>query len=145
MAFCSRCGAPIEGRFCTQCGAASGGGSPEGKPTSAQPELASNVAAALCYIPGLVLAIIFLLWAPYRSDKSIRFHAYQSIFLQISWIISLVVLSAVFSMILEPLWFAFERIINLACVLLSAYMIWKTYQKEEIVLPYIGPLAQKQA
>lgn len=145
MAFCSQCGAPVEGRFCSQCGTAIGGGSPGGTPASTQPELASNVAAALCYIPGLVLAIIFLLWAPYKGDKSIRFHAYQAIFLQISWIVALFALSALSSMMLETLWFAFERLTNLAGVLLSAYMIWKTYQKEEIVLPYIGPLAQKQA
>jgi uncharacterized membrane protein len=93
----------------------------------------------------LVPAIVFLVWSPYNRDKSIRFHAYQSVFLQISWIVALIALSAVFSVISEPLWSAMKRLLNLAGLLLVAFMIWKTYQKESIVLPFIGPLAQKQA
>ena len=145
MPFCSNCGAPVEGRFCAKCGTPAGQDASGGPTTApAKPDLPANVAAALCYVPGLVPAIVFLVWSPYNRDKSISFHAYQSIFLQISWIVALVALDAVLSAISEAAWYAMARLINLAGVLLSAFMIWKTYQKESIVLPFIGPLARKQ-
>lgn len=147
MPFCSNCGAPVEGRFCTKCGSLAGesaaGGGPASEP--ARTELSPNVAAALCYVPGFVIAIIFLLWAPYNRDKTIRFHAFQSIFLQVCWIVTLVVLGAALSVVYPPLWYGLERLCNLAAILLIAFMIWKTWRKEEVVLPYLGPLAQKQA
>ncbi len=43
------------------------------------------------------------------------------------------------------LWFALSRLLNLAVILLAVYMMWKTYQNQEVVLPVVGDLAKKQA
>lgn len=88
MAFCPQCGAPGSGRFCAQCGAAlpeSGEAPPpvlDPVPPPASlnaPGMRDNVAAALCYLLGLVTGILFLVLAPYNQSRVVRFHAWQSI------------------------------------------------------------------
>jgi len=86
MAFCSNCGAPVEGRYCPKCGTAVGVEAPPagpGPPLSA-PGLRENMAAALCYVPFFIAPIIFLVLEPYSRNKLIRFHAFQSIFLGVA-------------------------------------------------------------
>ena len=50
------------------------------------PGLTDNMAAALCYVLGLLTGIVFLVVAPYNQNRLIRFHAFQSIFLQNRWV-----------------------------------------------------------
>jgi uncharacterized membrane protein len=45
--------------------------------------LEPNVAAALAYVLGLVTGVLFLVIGPYKKDKYVRFHAFQSIFFNI--------------------------------------------------------------
>jgi uncharacterized membrane protein len=140
MPVCSSCGAPVEGEVCPQCGAPAGQLRAGSRSRS---ELAPNVAAALCYIPGLILAIMFLWWDPYRRDRTIRFHAWQAILLQAFWIIATIVLGTLFNVFAAPLWATVERLLNLVFILLTCYMIFKAFRKRKVVLPYIGPLAEK--
>ena len=49
-----------------------------GGPT-ARSGLASNAAAALAYVLGLITGIVFLVLEPYKHDRFVRFHAMQSI------------------------------------------------------------------
>ena len=42
--------------------------------------LTDNMAAALCYLLGVLTGILFLVLAPYNQNRAIRFHAFQSIF-----------------------------------------------------------------
>ena len=163
MAFCANCGTETPGAFCPNCGApvagpASGTGPsaspppppgytpPIGSPSA--PGLSQNVASALCYVFGLVTGIIFLVLAPYNQDKTIRFHAFQSIFGHIGIIICWIALRIVSSMmhgfgifglgLLYPL-------LWLSGFLLWLYMMWSAYNNKMVVLPVVGELAQKQA
>ena len=145
MPFCPSCGAPVEGKFCAKCGTALAGETPASAPPSADAGLSPTVAATLAYIPIFVPAILFLVWAPYSRDKAVRFHAWQSLFLQIAWIIIAIVLSIVIPMISWGLWITFSRLLNLVVILVAAFMMWKTYKNEKVVLPVIGEMAQKQA
>ncbi len=145
MPFCPSCGAPVEGKFCAKCGAAVGGDAESSPLPPARSQLAPNVAATLCYIPVFIPAIIFLVLAPYNRDKNVRFHAWQSLFLQIAWVIAALVLSIVLGMISWRLWEFSSRLLNLAVILVSAYLMWKTYQNQKVALPIIGDVAQKQA
>src|SRR5262245_41609685 len=81
MAYCQNCGSAVDGNFCAKCGSAVGVGSsrPGGSVVSGG-GLADNMAGALCYIP-LIGALIFLLVPPYNRNKSIRFHAFQALFI----------------------------------------------------------------
>ena len=51
--------------------------------------MADNVASALCYVLGLITGIIFLVLAPYNRNPAIRFHAFQSIFLNVACIVAM--------------------------------------------------------
>ena len=101
MAFCATCGAAVEGQFCAKCGSRVGAApSAAAGPGFQQSEaLAENVAAALCYVLGLVTGILFLILTPYNKNPLIRFHAFQSIFLNVACIVASIVLNMVFVML----------------------------------------------
>ena len=157
MPFCSNCGAAMEGRFCGKCGATAGDSvtpagavaPPPAVPTSAG--LSTNAASAISYVLGFITGILFLVLEPYNRNKLVRFHAFQSIFLSVACFAVSIVLqifigimaaisySLVF--ILSPI----SMLFGLAIFGLWLYLIWKTYQGVKVVLPIIGPLAEKQA
>lgn len=163
MPLCASCGSPVEGRFCAKCGAAVGAGpapegvgaSPAGTPgaqyaAAAPAGLSENAAGALCYALTIITGILFLVLEPYNRNRNIRFHAFQAIFLFVAWfavwiariMISIVLGFVSFAWILTAfLW----MIIGLGFFILWLYMIIATYQGKTVVLPIIGPLAQKQA
>jgi uncharacterized membrane protein len=161
MAFCAVCGAQVEGRFCAKCGAtvgaAAGPPSPEPVggtyPPLAPPPVAAgmadNAASALCYVLGLITGILFLVLEPYNKNRTIRFHAFQSIFMNIALIIVAIGVGIVDAMLGHMLGFWMASIISLlfdlACFALWLFMIVTTYQGRTTVLPIIGPLAQQQA
>ena len=138
MPFCQKCGSQVEGKFCPACGSAVAGA---GAPSSSS-ELPDNVAGALCYLLGVLTGIVFLILAPYKDKKNIRFHAFQSIFL----FVALFIFNFAVGLIMP-----FSVGLFLGPVLMVAYlgiwifMLWKTYQNEKIVLPVIGDLAEKQS
>src|ERR1035441_9662607 len=88
MAFCATCGAAVEGSFCAKCGSQVGAAPSASSGTAMQVSgaMADNVASALCYLVGLITGIIFLVLAPYNKNPVIRFHAFQSIFMNVAWI-----------------------------------------------------------
>jgi uncharacterized membrane protein len=161
MAFCASCGAEVQGKFCAKCGAPSGfaagastgSGSGGAAPASAASSSAieENVAAALCYLVGVLTGILFLVLEPYNHNKVIRFHAFQSIF---AWLAAMVIGMAL-NILSYPisalpfigwlidilLWLAF----SLGVVAAWLYLMYKAYNKERFVLPVIGAWAEKQA
>ncbi|MCS7042961.1 MAG: hypothetical protein NZR01_09235 [Bryobacteraceae bacterium] len=109
------------------------------------------MAGALCYLAGLITGIIFLVIAPYNTSRTVRFHAFQSIFFNVAWIaiwIVEMILSAALAaipvlgwMLSLLLWAA----VALGGFILWLVLMWKAYQGDRLVLPVIGPLAEKQA
>jgi uncharacterized membrane protein len=161
MPFCASCGTQVEGKFCPKCGAAivAGGSAPSppspapyATPVASAP-MADNVASTLCYVPfvGFVIAIIFLLIAPYNTNRAVRFHAFQSIFVGLAVIAVDIVFRIFFSMMLAVFGFfglltaILWPLFGLACFVLCLYLLISTYQGKTVVLPFIGPIAQKQA
>jgi len=107
-----------------------------------------NVAAALCYIP--IVGLIFLLVEPYSKNKTIKFHALQSLFYCIAWIAIMILFGVVGSMFalvsgLFWFWFMISRLISLALFVGLIIMAVKAYQRSRFVMPIIGPIAEKQA
>src|SRR5213595_1669128 len=145
MAFCPNCGASVDGRLCAKCGASVGtdSGAPTGTPPppgSSSSGLTDNVAAALAYIP--IVGIIFLLIEPYNRNKAIRFHAFQGLFLLAATIAVSIVMSVIASVIWGLVFLM--PFINLIFVGIWIFLMFKTYSGERIVLPVIGPIAEKQ-
>lgn len=152
MPFCAACGSPVEGRFCPKCGAAVAAASSGygGAPTGTASGLADNAAAALCYSLGLFTGILFLLIAPYNRNRTIRFHAFQSIFLHIAAIVVSIGLSMVFGILgrIVGFWWStamLSPLMGLAFFGIWIYMMVTAYQGKKIVLPVIGRLAEQQA
>jgi uncharacterized membrane protein len=147
VAFCANCGSQVEGQFCAKCGAAVGAPATGTAPTAGG--ISTNLASALCYLFGFVTGVIFLVLSPYNQDSRVRFHAFQSIFFNISWIviaIGLSVLSAMFGAI--HLWLLIAPIhllIDLALFATWIYLMFKAYSGSRVVLPIIGPIAERQA
>jgi len=112
--------------------------------------MADNVAGMLCYIAGLITGIIFLVIEPYNKKPNIRFHAFQSIFLHVGIIIFYILFGIVIGILMRVV--GLFGILGLLSPLLMLvffglwiYLLFATYQGKTIVLPIIGPLAQKQA
>jgi uncharacterized membrane protein len=153
MAFCATCGAEVQGRFCAKCGApaAAAGPSQAAPPSAAPAGLTENVASALCYVLTVLTGILFLVLAPYNQNKTIRFHAWQSIFLWVAAVIASIAVSILTGIFLRIpfigwmvdllLWPAF----GIGMFILWLMLMYKAYNNERLVLPVIGPLAEKQA
>ena len=113
--------------------------------------MSENLAGALCYLFGFITGILFLVLAPYNQSRNVRFHAFQSIFLNIA----LLVLWIVVTVVLIPfhyipflgfvISFVLQFVLWIGSLIVWIYMMFKTYNGEKIVLPVVGPLAEKQA
>ena len=154
MAFCPNCGTAVDGRFCQKCGAAinpGAGGSTAGSyvpPSQSQAFSAagipSNIVSALCYVVQIVCPIIFLMVEPYKNDRKVRFDAFQSIFMTVCFIILQVVIGILASISWE-LGYPLGRLLHLGEFILVVFLAIKAFQGRKVVLPVIGPLAEKQA
>lgn len=111
--------------------------------------MSNNVAGLLCYVFGWITGLIFLLIEPYKNDKFVRFHAFQSIFFNVS-LIAVYIGFAILGVLLA--------LMHLGLLMLPLYMIlgigifgtWvflmvKAYSNQTFKLPIIGNLAAKQA
>ena len=132
--------------------AAAGDPPPRPAPAVAQAAgLEENVVSALCYLAFVLSGILFLVIEPYNRNPTIRFHAFQSIFFWIGVIVGGMVLSAISFVILAlPFvgWiisFLLSLAYWLGAVVLWLYLMYKAYNRERVVLPVIGPWAEKQA
>ena len=164
MAFCASCGAEVQGKFCAKCGAPAGAASgsagaasppPPSAPYVAAPAasagLDENVAAALCYLLGVLTGVLFLVIEPYSRNRTIRFHAFQSIF---AWIAAIVIgmvlsmISYIFVSIPFIGWIIYIllwTVFSLGILGLWLFLMYKAYNKERFVLPVVGAWAEKQA
>ena len=121
---------------------ASGGGGGGG--------LEPNIAAVLGYFIW-ILAIVWLVVEPFKNDRFIRFHAFQTLGCVVA-VIALTIASTILTAVLMfipyvgpiiglLLW----PIVGLGMFLLWIFLMYKAYNKEMWKLPVIGDFAEKQA
>jgi len=146
MAFCPNCGSQASGTFCPNCGSPIGS-SGSSYASSAGPNaaraggLSQNAASALCYALGFITGVVFLVLAPYNQDRTVKFHAWQSIFLSLA----LLILSIILPLFGHFVGLALSLLINLAAIALWLYLLFSVYNGKQVRLPVIGDLAAKQA
>jgi uncharacterized membrane protein len=147
MAFCAKCGSAV-----VSGGPAPGSAMPVGGPAPAATAgtgMADNVASALCYSLGLITGILFLVIAPYNQNRTVRFHAFQSIFMHVAfiifWFVFWFVVGIVSSMLHIFSFFFLSPLIGLGGFILWLDLIISAYQGKKVVLPVIGPIAEQQA
>jgi uncharacterized membrane protein len=121
-------------------------------PPVATAGLQGNAAGALAYLAGIITGIIFLLIEPYKSDRFVRFHAFQSIFFNVAWTglwIVWMIAGLVLSAVTKGLFFFLQLPIDLLLMVggfaLWAFLMYSAYQGKMTKLPVIGALAAKQA
>jgi uncharacterized membrane protein len=125
---------------------------PQGPPYAQSGGMQENVAGTLCYALGWLTGIIFLVLAPYNQNRNIKFHAWQSIFFFGGVTIASIVLSIISGIMLTSLslslWSIFRLVImvfDLGVLAAWIFLMIKAYNNQRLVLPIIGPLAEKQA
>lgn len=127
-------------------------GEAQGIAPAANTGLHPNAAGALAYLAGIVTGILFLVIDPYKSDRFVRFHAFQSIFFNVAWIalwMAWMVLGLVLGAVTKGLFFLLQVPIDLLLMIggfaLWAFLMYSAYQGKQTKLPVIGALAAKQA
>jgi uncharacterized membrane protein len=170
MAFCASCGTSLNAgaTFCASCGARQSSGlaagsaaaapapapiTSAGTPATVGSGLSPNVAGMLAYTPfvGWIIAIVWLVLDPYRNDPFVKFNAMQ----ELLFTVALVVISIVFSilgmiiaaitsgfggLVMLPVWGIFW----LAVIAYKLYLMYRAYNHERPMIPFIGELAAKQ-
>ena len=137
MAFCPSCGTQIaDGATCPKCAGRAAQSTTAVVPVTGG--LTDNVAGALAYVT-IIPAIVFLMLEPFNKKRFVRFHAFQSIFFFVAWIVIGIGLS--FIGYVPFLWTA----VRLACFVIWLILVLKAYQGQMFKLPVIGDIAEKQA
>lgn len=155
MSFCQSCGTALgeSGTACAVCaGRPSSGGAVAAMPAPASTGLQNNAVGALAYLGGLITGILFLVIDPYKTDRFVRFHSFQSIYFNVAWIglwIVWMIVGLLLGVVTKGLFFVLELPINLLLMVggfcLWAYLMYSAYQRKTFKLPIIGALAAKQA
>jgi uncharacterized membrane protein len=153
MSFCQNCGRLLaeSSSACPIC-ASSGPAAAVAAPAPASAGLQPTAAGALTYLAGFITGIVFLLIDPFKADRFVRFHAFQSIFFNVAWIglwIVWMIAGMVLGAVTKGLFFLIELPINLLLMIggfcLWAFLMYCAYQGKTFKLPVIGALAAKQA
>jgi uncharacterized membrane protein len=100
----------------------------------------------LCYIPivGVIPAIVFLASQRFRTNVRVRFDAFQSVYLFVTWLIVSSALPALLFGV--PGWGIEHGVIGLLKLVLFicwVYLLVKAANQEQVRLPIIGDLAAR--
>lgn len=144
---CNQCNAeiPDTSRFCPECGKPKQAMNPAAGSVPST-DLAPNIAGMLAYIT-FIPAVIFLLIEPYNKNSFVRFHAFQSIFLNIAAIVIQIGLHilgnflSIFVLAFLPVY----GLVGLAFFILWIICLVKALNNEKFKIPIIGDLADQQA
>jgi uncharacterized membrane protein len=114
--------------------------------------LTPNAAGALAYLLGAITGIVFLVIDPFKTDRFVRFHAFQSIFFNLAWIAFWIVWGIVGLMlgaISHGMFLLIQLPINLLVSVggfcLWLFLMYSAYQGRTFQLPIVGPMAAAQA
>jgi uncharacterized membrane protein len=141
MPFCTQCGNEVPGtaKFCRQCGA--------GQPATTPDYLggmSTRTAMLLCYIPfaGWIASIIVLASERFRSDREVRFHAFQALYLFVAWLIAEYVFSD-FLGFAGPFHWGIGNLLKAVIIGAWIFMLVKISQNQTFRLPVLGELAER--
>jgi uncharacterized membrane protein len=114
--------------------------SEESKKTSTG--LQENIESLLCYLGMWVTGIVFAIIE--KENKTVLFHAWQSIFTFGILHIASIVLSFVFSFFIPHISSIIGYLIGILMLVLWIILMLKSYQGQMYKVPVFGELAEKQ-
>jgi uncharacterized membrane protein len=109
--------------------------------------LSDNTAGAIAYLT-FVPAIVFLLLSPYNTNRYVRFHAWQSLFLNLAGILISLLMSfalVLFLVFEANLLLTFKRLFWLTWLVLWLICVLKALNGQRFKIPILGALAERQA
>lgn len=112
----------------------------------------TNLVGALTYLAGFITGIVFLVLDPYKSNSFVRFHAFQSIFFNVAWVVFWIVWM-ILSAVLTPLTAGIFGLLALPAMLIFtlvgfgiwAFLMYQAYQQKLFKLPIVGKFAAQHA
>ena len=148
MPFCSHCGYTVHAQdaFCAKCGSRQPVAAATPPCNDVLAGISPRTASILCYIPtlGWIAAVIVLATHRFRTDRTVRFHAFQSLYLFAAWLFVQWALKPMFNDLSDS--FAhLDRILEWVIIGVWVFMMIKAAHEEAYSLPVIGELAQKSA
>jgi len=142
MPYCSHCGNQVGPRdaFCGRCGTR--------QPVAPTPaadafeRISPRTASICCYIPGIgwVASIIVLASQKFRRDRTVRFHAFQGLYLFVAWLLDDWVLQPMTRQVPHmPL----HALVQAVLFFMSIFMMVKAAHNVAYSLPLFGELAER--
>lgn len=92
-----------------------------------------------CYLAGVLFALVYLTSEPYKRDRLLRFHSFQSIMFFPLWFLVRLV------SFLSPLALQVGRVVEFGFFLTWLFLMISAYRGKTVKLPLIGKLAEKKA
>ena len=144
---CPDCAAsmPDDAGFCPGCGRAM---RPIARAHGMVGVLPETLAGALAYF--ILPAIVFILVQPYKNDRFVRFHSFQSIGVCLAAVVIGAILRiAGFALFFIPVlghllvWLV-SMVVSLAFFMIWIVLIVKALQGEMLKLPFLGEFAEQQ-
>lgn len=131
--------------FCARCGHRQPPGPPgPGVPRDPFSGVTPRTASILCYVPGVgwIAAIVVLAALRFRQNRTVRFHAFQGLYLFVAWLVN--------DIVVQPIFFGMPtglhqiyRVVEAVLLIMSIFMMVKASQDEPFSLPLFGELAQR--
>jgi len=150
MPFCNSCGNQVHDRdvFCAKCGTrqALHAALPPPPPVDPLQGVSPRTASILCYVPvvGWVVAVVVLASKRFRLDGTVRFHAFQGLYLFAAWLVVNWAIRPIFQAFGDPV-FRLDRVLELVLLGASIFMMVKTSHEQMYSLPILGDLAHRSA
>jgi uncharacterized membrane protein len=170
MPFCANCGNSLKeaGTLCDSCGTGApqtSGVHPEyamagAESVASAPAISSTMSSGLsnnifvlrCYLLAPLAGIVLLVMEPYKNDRFVRFHAFQSIFSCITWI-AIWIVWGILSAVFETLFGGLIALITLPIGLILGFaglaywifLMYRAYSSQTPRVPLISGLAEHHA
>jgi uncharacterized membrane protein len=130
--------------YCGKCGARQPIPGSPGAFAAAGEGISPRGACMLCYVPfiGWIAGLFVLASERFRQLPDVRFHAFQGLYLFVGWLLVDWVVIPWFPVMPGP-FLPIRKILKLALLALSVFMVIKASQQERYSLPLIGDLAER--
>jgi uncharacterized membrane protein len=93
---------------------------------------------------GWVVAVVVLASRRFRLDGTVRFHAFQGLYLFAAWLVVNWAIRPIFQAMGDPM-YRLDRVLELLLLAASIFMMVKTSHEQVYSLPIVGELAHRSA